>query len=92
MLTTECATAFQALKDMLANEPVLVSPDYEKTQTDASERDIGAVLSQEDDQGQDQAIAAFSCKLFLQEANYSGRTHPCCSAAAFSSVLAGEEI
>lgn len=52
-----CERAFQDLKDSLCTEPVLQSPDFEKTftvQTDAS--GIGAVLLQEG-QGQLQPTA-----------------------------------
>ena len=40
-------------------------------QTDASDVDIGAVLSQLDDQGTDHPVAYFSLKLLLREQKYS---------------------
>ena len=40
-------------------------------QTDASEKGIGAVLSQEDAEGQERPLAFFSRKLLQRERNYS---------------------
>ena len=50
------------------------SPDFEKRfilQTDASDRGIGAVLSQLDDDGIDRPIAFYSRKLLPREQRYS---------------------
>lgn len=71
--TQDCEKAFQDLKDSLCTEPVLQSPDFDKTftvQTDASEHGIGAVLLQEG-QGQLQPIAYISRKLLPRESRYS---------------------
>ena len=71
--TEECEEAFQGLKDSLCKEPVLLSPDFEKTftvQTDASERGLGAVLLQGAD-GQLKPVAYISRKLLPRECNYS---------------------
>ncbi|KAL2103518.1 hypothetical protein ACEWY4_000386 [Coilia grayii] len=71
--TEECEAAFQGLKDSLCREPVLLSPDFNKTftvQTDASERGLGAVLLQEDD-GHLRPVAYISRKLLPRECNYS---------------------
>lgn len=71
--TPDCEKAFQGLKSSLCTEPVLQSPDFEKTfivQTDASEHGIGAVLLQEG-QGQLQPIAYISRKLLPRECKYS---------------------
>ncbi|KAL2102391.1 hypothetical protein ACEWY4_001559 [Coilia grayii] len=67
--TEECEAAFQGLKDSLCREPVLLSPDFNKTftvQTDASERGLGAVLLQEDD-GHLRPVAYISRKLLPRE-------------------------
>ena len=72
--TTECETAFQKLKSALCASPVLVSPDIKRMftlQTDASDRGVGAVLSQLNDQGDDKPIAYFSRKLLPREERYS---------------------
>ena len=72
--TTECETAFQKLKSALCASPVLVNPDFKRMftlQTDASDRGVGAVLSQLNDQGDDKPIAYFSPKLLPREERYS---------------------
>ena len=72
--TTECANAFQQLKEMLCTAPILHSPDFSQPfllQTDASERGVGAVLSQCDATGQDYPVAYFSRKLLPREERYS---------------------
>ena len=70
----ECERAFTTLKKLLCTTPVLKSPDFTKDfilQTDASERGVGAVLSQKDDEGLDHPISYFSRKLLPREENYS---------------------
>ena len=70
----ECEVAFQALKSALCTGPVLISPDFKKefiVQTDASDRGLGAVLSQFDDQGNDRPVAYYSHKLLPREEKYS---------------------
>ena len=72
--TTDCTQVFGRLKELLCTGPVLVAPDYAKTfilQTDALQRGIGAVLSQEDDTGNDHPVAFYSRKMLPQEQNYS---------------------
>ena len=52
----QCNSAFQALKRHLCRSPILNSPDFEKPfilQIDASNRGVGAVLSQLDASGYD---------------------------------------
>ena len=65
----ECDRAFQWLKFLLSS-PVLRSPDFQKLfilQTDASDFGVGAVLSQEDENGDDRPVAYFSRKLLPRE-------------------------
>ena len=53
---------------------MLRSPDFTRPfvpQTDASERGVGAVLSQLDDNGDDHPVAYFSRKLLPREEKYS---------------------
>jgi RNase H-like domain found in reverse transcriptase/Integrase zinc binding domain/Reverse transcriptase (RNA-dependent DNA polymerase) len=52
--TAECQAAFELLKERFTSAPVLMMPDVTKQfflQTDASDRAIGAVLMQKDDNG-----------------------------------------
>ena len=72
--TPACAIAFVKLKDALCSSPILMCPDFDKQfvlQTDASDRGVGAVLSQVGDNGLDHPIAYFSRKLFPREEKYS---------------------
>ncbi|KAH8283732.1 hypothetical protein KR054_003368, partial [Drosophila jambulina] len=64
---------FQELKTRLTEAPVLVCPDFGEKfvlQTDASEYDIGAVLTQTID-GQERVVAYASRRLNPAERNYS---------------------
>ena len=70
----ECDAAFKQLRDSLCSAPVLQTPDFEKPfilQTDASQRGVGAVLSQLDENGGDHPVAFYSRKLLPREENYS---------------------
>ena len=65
--------AFRTLKDRLTNYPVLRLPEANKTfilQTDASDKGLGAILSQEFEDGKF-PIAYASRKLLDRERNYS---------------------
>ena len=69
----ECEKAFEKLKSLLCGEPELKCPDFQKTfvlQTDASDRGVGAVLSQMYD-GEDHPAAYFSWKPLPREEKYS---------------------
>ena len=71
---SQCQKAFDTLKDSLCQSPLLHSPDFSKQfilQTDASERGVGAVLSQIDDDKQEHPVAFFSKKLLPREERYS---------------------
>ncbi len=72
--------AFEMLISALSSDPVLRGPDYSKmftVQTDASDRGIGAVLSQIDDEGYDRPVAFFSRKLLPREVNYAAVDKEC---------------
>eukprot|EP00731_Ephydatia_muelleri_P034136 Em0048g12a len=72
--SNECEQAFTSLKGCLCSDPVLRSPNFEKQfilQTDASNRGIGAVLSQCDEEGQEHPVAYYSRKLLPREERYS---------------------
>ena len=72
--TESCEEAFQTLKQALCQEPVLLTPDFEKMftlQTDASDRGIGAVLSQRGSDGKEHPVAYFSKKLLPREERYA---------------------
>ena len=72
--TTACNSAFSELKKALCLSAVLRSPDFRRRfilQTDASDRGIGAVLSQCDDDGTEHPVAFYSRKLLPREERYS---------------------
>ena len=57
---TECATGFEHQKMALCSSPVFKSPEFDEPfilQTDASDMDLGAVLSQVTAEGDDRPIA-----------------------------------
>ncbi|XP_043064323.1 uncharacterized protein LOC122320261 [Drosophila ficusphila] len=71
--------AFQKLKDLLTEAPILACPDFEEKfvlQTDASEYGVGAVLTQTIDQ-QERVIAYASRRLNTAERNYSVTEKEC---------------
>ena len=66
--TDVCDQAFLKLKSLLCSSPILASPNFQRPfvlQTDASDRGIGAVLSQEDEDSVERPIAYYSRKLCL---------------------------
>ncbi len=72
--TRECDQAFRKLKELLCSAPVLHNPDFDKDfllQTDASDRGMGAVLSQRDTDGYDHPVAYYSRKFLPREERYS---------------------
>jgi hypothetical protein len=65
--------AFDDLKSRMCQQLVLVNLDLRKTfylQTDALTTSVGAVLSQEVDNGKKRPVAYFSCTFSPAEANY----------------------
>ena len=72
--TEECNRASLSLKEALCSQPILRSPDFDRVftlQTDASDRGVGAVLSQTDENGQEHPVAYFSRNLLPRETRYS---------------------
>ena len=72
--TAECEVAFTSLKTLLTTPPVLAYPCVEKDftlETDASIRGLGAVLSQEQEDGKRHPVAYASRALNSSEKNYS---------------------
>ena len=71
--TEDCQEAFDQLKNFLAQDPVLLTPDFSKPfslHTDASERACGAVLLQDRD-GVLQPVAYHSAKFDTHQSRYS---------------------
>ena len=73
--TTECQNAFNQLKDSLVNAPVLAYPQFQSShpfilETDASAKGLGAVLAQQQEDGQVHPIAFTSRSLTASERNY----------------------
>ena len=72
--TEECQIAFDNLKGKLVTAPVLAFPNFDKSfvlETDASIKGLGAVLSQQQEDGQLHPVAFASRALSQQEKNYS---------------------
>lgn len=77
--TDECETLFQEIKEHLVSAFVLYCPDFSKTfilQTHASAYGIGAVLSQENENGKS-VISYISRSLTKQEQKYSTTEREC---------------
>ncbi|XP_072169909.1 uncharacterized protein [Diadema setosum] len=71
---SKCSEALEVLKHALVKSPVLRNPDFEKefiVQVDASDRGIGAVLSQKDEKVEEHPIAYISKKLLPREQRYA---------------------
>ena len=71
--TEECSEAFEKLKIILTSPPVLVFPDLNKdfvVTTDASNKAIGYILSQSDDEGKEHPICYGGRSLRGAEYNY----------------------
>ena len=71
--TAECQHAFEQLKQLCSQTPILAYANYKKPfklHTDASERGLGAVLYQKQDDGTDCMIVYASHTLSKSEKNY----------------------
>ena len=71
--TRECEHTIDQLKGQFCSSPVLLLPDFNQDfvlQTDASDRGVGAVLSQVDQKGIEHPVAYFSRKLLPREEKY----------------------
>ena len=72
--TNECHQAFEQLKQLCSQTPILAYANYKKPfklHTDASENVLGAVLYQEQDDGPDGILAYASWTLSEFERNYN---------------------
>ena len=72
--------AFDEPRQTLQKEPVLQTPDYSRPftlHTDASNRGVGAVLSQSQDDGSDLPVAFYSRKLLPRETRYTTTEKEC---------------
>ena len=72
--STDCQKAFEKIKAVLTNYPVLKAPDFSKEFTlavDASESGVGAVLLQKDDNDVEHPVCYYSKKLLPHQRKYS---------------------
>ena len=73
IVTDECQTAFELLKETCTNTPVLAYANYKKPfrlNMDASEKGLGTVLYQQQDDGTFRVIAYASQTLSKSKRNY----------------------
>ena len=71
--TQECENVFIRLKSLMSSAPILKAPNFEIpfcVQVDASDRGLGAVLSQMDN-GEEHPVCYLSRKLLPREQHYS---------------------
>ena len=72
--SSECGNSYEKLKVILTSKPILRLPDFTKAyiiDVDSSNRAIGAVLSQIDDEGREYAVYFASRTLKKAELNYT---------------------
>ena len=72
--------AFDIIKEKLTEEPILAHPDWDKTfklYTDASDTGLGAVLTQDDENGKERVIAYEARTLNTNEKNYPTTEKEC---------------
>ena len=94
-----CHGAFMQLKAVLMTQPVLKVANPQQPfilQTDVSEFDLDAVLSQKGEDGEEHPVAYASRKLFLKEMNYSVIEKECLvivwALAHFTVYLEGQQF
>src|SRR3954467_13800088 len=78
--TIEQEVAFHALKQQLTSAPILVRPDWNKCFylfTNASHIGLGAILSQQDDQGRERVICYASSGTRGAAQNYGATKLEC---------------
>ena len=66
--------AYSKLIELLCSSPILQSPDFSRPfilQTDVSDRGVGAVLSQQGEDGVEHPVSYYSWKLLPREQRYS---------------------
>ena len=72
--TEKCQRAFEQVKEILMNAPVLLAPNFEapfKLYCDASDVGVGAVLSQVGPDGVEHPVSFYSKKLNGAQRNYA---------------------
>ena len=72
--TADCEKAFEKLKASITQAPVLAFPDLKKPfklYCDASAEAVGAVLTQENDRGEEHPLGYFSKALSPVQKNYN---------------------
>ncbi|XP_075732859.1 uncharacterized protein LOC142775380 [Rhipicephalus microplus] len=78
--SAEMEGAFQGLKAALVSSPVLHAPNYDRrfiVQCDASNRGLGVILCQEDENGNEHPVLYASRKLSVREEAYSASEKEC---------------
>ena len=78
--SAQCEDAFLELKGAVQNPPVLRPPNWKNTfylQVDASNRGLGAILCQKDENGEEHPIAFISRKLLPREEKLSTTEKEC---------------
>ena len=80
--TNYCQKAFDILKAILKNEPVLLAPHFAKEfklAVDDSDTGAGSVLIQDDGKGVDHPVSYFSKKFNKHQKNYPTTEKECLS-------------
>ena len=78
--TDECQKAFDTLKEALTNPPILAHPNFNETfylECDASQYQIGLILSQLDDMGRQRVVSYASRLLTASQQKYSATEREC---------------
>ena len=91
--TSECSEAFDRLKHMLVTAPILAHPDFTKPfilDTDASNRAIGAVLSQ--NTGNEERVIIYASRTLSKSERKYCVTSPCILCKVFSALPLWAEV